>query len=361
MIKKIFILFFGFMFTYSGNIVEFNIDNNVITINEVDNLMSVSKDNFDVSKVGEIYYSNINEDKKNISVISNENGVSINTIILGKYFYKTKENFIGEGLMLGTSYTPNSKLFKMIKDTVLWIETSNITSNYYNLESNSISSISVGDSWNQKFSTRITMSLDYDNIHYGDYLEWFSGYDVSSKNFNYYLLTHESYITPNSNNTDDFRSSKLIFKTSPTGETLYLRNYEPKAKNPETSISYGIDLSTEIDGNRTGKISAAVSSTYQTILTSPKIHDRTNMANDNLNIEFEYLNAWSEDEPFHTYNIETSMQTTSYIYRQNKNKDIANILEERTIQMIRDDFWPWNDKTISFIFDFTHKLKIKGN
>lgn len=68
------------------------------------------------------------------------------------------------------------------------------------------------------------------------------------------------------------------------------------------TISYGSDLSAEIGSDYSAKVSASVSSSYSTILQSPKVYDKGNMANDEVNIEFEYVDPWTEDDPWYSYN-----------------------------------------------------------
>lgn len=111
------------------------------------------------------------------------------------------------------------------------------------------------------------------------------------------MTVHETYVAPNNDNTDDFRTSKLICKFNPNSNQIQLRDYQPKSKNPEMAISYGSDLSAEIGSDRSAKIGDSVSSSYSTILQSPKVHDKGNTANDEVNIEFEYVDPWTEDNP----------------------------------------------------------------
>lgn len=61
------------------------------------------------------------------------------------------------------------------------------------------------------------------------------------------------------------------------------------------TISYGLDFSAEIGSDYSAKVSADVSSSYSTILQFPKVYDKGNMANDEINIEFEYVDPWIEE------------------------------------------------------------------
>lgn len=105
------------------------------------------------------------------------------------------------------------------------------------------------------------------------------------------------------------------------------------------NITYGSDMSAEISSDCSAKVSASVSSSYSATLESPKIYDKGNMAKDLVNIEFDYLEPWSESDPWYSYNINQSMQTSIYLIREKKsNNKIVSMLDKRTIQMVRDDF-----------------------
>lgn len=237
------------------------------------------------------------------------------------------------------------------------IESGTIQRDYQNANARSIVSMTIGESWVSVVSQKFTWSLDYDGVHYGDYAEWYSSFRITTNNYRYYLIAHETYVAPNNNNTDDFRTSKLIYKFNPNSDQIQLRDYQPKSKNPEMTISYGSDLSAEIGSDCTAKIGASVSSSYSTILESPKVYDKGNMANDEANIEFEYVDPWGEDDTFLPYNTNQSMQTAIYVIRENRsNTAFVDMSDVKTIQMVRDNFWFWNDKTVNFNYNITYTI-----
>ena len=81
------------------------------------------------------------------------------------------------------------------------------------------------------------------------------------------------------------------------------------------------------------------------------------MANDEVNIEFEYVDPWTESDPWYSYNINQSMQTAIYVIRENRsNTALVDMSDIRTIQMVRDHFWPWNDKTVNFNYNITYTI-----
>ena len=245
----------------------------------------------------------------------------------------------------------------MVDEAKEEIESGTIQRDYQNANARSIVSMTIGESWVSVVSQKFTWSLDYDGVHYGDYAEWYSSFRITTNNYRYYLIAHETYVAPNNNNTDDFRTSKLIYKFNPNSDQIQLRDYQPKSKNPEMTISYGSDLRAEIGSDCTAKFGASDSSSFSTILESSKVFDKGNMANDEANIEFEYVDPWGEDDTFLPYNTNQSMQTAIYVIRENRsNTAFVDMSDVKTIQMVRDNFWFWNDKTVNFNYNITYTI-----
>ncbi|MDE6442587.1 MAG: hypothetical protein K2L12_07560 [Clostridia bacterium] len=336
-----------------------------VLVQEVKSLETISENNYDDSYLGTIFYLPIDENEipHNIDGISrltetNEiQEVDVKGRVLGKYFYEVKEGVIGEGYLIGTTYTTNENLNIMIQNTKDEIVNGIIQRDYQNTNSRSVASMAIGDSWTSTTSKKFTWSLDYDGVHYGDAAEWYSNFIIVTNNYRYRLMAHETYISPNNNKTDDFRASRLIYNFKPNSQQVQLRDYQPKSKNPSMTITYGSDLSAEIGSDSSAKIGASISSSYSTILESPKVYDKGNMAKDEVNIEFEYVNPWTENNPWYSYNINQSMQTAIYIVRENRsNKTSYSMSDNRIIQMIQDNFWPWKDKTINFEFNIANTI-----
>ena len=81
------------------------------------------------------------------------------------------------------------------------------------------------------------------------------------------------------------------------------------------------------------------------------------MANDEVNIEFEYVDPWTESDPWNSYNINQSMQTAIYVIREKRsNTALIDMSDVRTIQMVRDNFWFWNDKTVNFNYNLAYTI-----
>lgn len=76
------------------------------------------------------------------------------------------------------------------------------------------------------------------------------------------------------------------------------------------------------------------------------------MALDNIKIEFSYLYPWDEVPPWFSYNKNQSMQNTFYIIKESlSNKVMAASTDKRTVSIVKDDFWPWFDKTVNFTLE----------
>lgn len=81
------------------------------------------------------------------------------------------------------------------------------------------------------------------------------------------------------------------------------------------------------------------------------------MALDNIKIEFSYKDPWTESDPWYSYNKNQSMQNTYYVIKENKSNQIpADSVDKRTVSIVRDDFWPWFDKTVNFNMEKTITL-----
>lgn len=342
-------------------------DKGNVLIKRVDNLDNISRSDFDDSFLGMIFYQDINKsENKNYDRLPLSNSISNNEInvegkVLGKFYYEVEEGVVGQGHLLGTNYTTTEYLNQMVESAKKDIQSGSLKQEYQ-AQSNltrSLSSISIGDSWELIWSDKIVWSLDHEGIHFGDFSEWYSTYQIITSDYSYYLITHESYISPNNDNTDDFRSSQLIYNFNPNNEHILLRDYYPKAKNPNMTVSYGCDVGAEIDSDGTASVNAGVSSSYSTILESPKIYDRGNMAQNEVDILFEYVDPWAEDDTYYPYNTGQSMQTSIYLLREDAGRtDLVDMSDIRTVQMVRDHSLFWNDETVNFVYNYIYTLRL---
>ena len=51
------------------------------------------------------------------------------------------------------------------------------------------------------------------------------------------------------------------------------------------------------------------------------------------------------------------MQTAIYVIREKRsNTALIDMSDVRTIQMVRDNFWFWNDKTVNFNYNLAYTI-----
>ena len=306
------------------------------------------------NKINEVQTINLFDD------VQEETIIDVDTISLGEYYVNVDGTLV-KGELIGTEFTKTLDLEKLVDKVSLEIESGTFDAEYeakINLLSNS-SSFQIGDDWIQSFSTKINGTMDYEGLHYGDFSEWKEGYYIRTNNNVYYLITNETYSIPNTNNTDDFRTSKITYDYKDNSSYYAIRDYGPKARNPEATISFSSSIGGEISSDGGSKINSSISASYTTIVESPKINDVGNMALDNVKIEFSYVDPWTESDPWYSYNKNQSMQNTYYIIKESKtNRNAASSVDKRTVSIVRDDWWPWFDKTVNFNMEKTIKLNV---
>lgn len=314
--------------------------------------------NFDINNDKAVFFLkeiNNKESKQEKHIVNDmtnnkDSETSVDLISLGEYYVDVNGNKV-KGEFVGTEYTTNTQLYNLVDEVSESIKSKEFELDYLNRinQFTKSGSFEIGSNWIQSFSTKVNGSLDYENLHYGDYSEWKEGYYIKTNNYIYYLLTNETYSIPNTNGTDDFRTSGITYDFNDNSSNFVLRDYGPKSRNPEATIGFSSSIGAEINSDGSSSLNASVSTSYTTIVESPAIYDQGNMANDNVKIQFTYVDPWTEKDPWYNYNKNQSMQRTFYILRESlNNKVMATSVDKRTISISRDDFWPWFDKTVNF-------------
>ncbi len=193
--------------------------------------------------------------------------------------------------------------------------------------------------WNLIGESKVDAILEYDNTDYGDFSEWRSVFELSNAtNASYFAMVNESYIIPDSYKTD-FRSEKLVYKCAPLdGAPLELRNYAPKMKGAESTVSYSVSAGGAISSSG-GSLSSSISTSYSALVSSPKITDNGNMSKNYGEVLFNYLNPTKNSGQYYEYNIAQSYQSSSFIFKSDLSRDQIVINNDRTIGIFRDGFW----------------------
>ena len=295
--------------------------------------------------------------------------VEAETVMMAKYFYSTENDVIGTGYLFGTKDTTETQFEEMISDVQDSISSGKIQQEATMAEArllnsiNPLSSLEIGSDWKLVLPEKITWSLDHGNKHYGDFSEWNNTYEFCDEDVRYLLVTHESYISPNPDGSryraksltynatlDPFivNDEELIFDPAHV-DSITLRDYGPKAKNPSETISYSFDLSLDLSLDNIGA-SIGFSSSYTTTRESPKVSDQGNMARDIVNIVFDYLDYDQASGAFVDYCKNQTMQTATYLYKSdNTGGQIGYFTDNRIVSMYYRGDWPWTKITCDFL------------
>ena len=275
--------------------------------------------------------------------------INVETIEQGIFYYKIGENKYAKGLIKGTEFTTSVSLDNLankIKEDIL----SKKMVGEINSKASNVPNIEIGDSRENVYSTVEYTNLDYESLHYGEYIERLECFEGSNDKHFYSLVTHSSDIRPNSSNTNDFRTSSLVFDSSVSNNSTTILNFGPGARGTGTLISLEADPSYVID--KEGDYS--FSCEYLVNEESPLIKNNSMGGPGNLNITFEYADPWTEGSDVFEYALNESYQSCFYIYESKlEDYDSFKINSDRTLSMVRDDLFPWNDKTVKFDFSTT--------
>lgn len=206
----------------------------------------------------------------------------------------------------------------------------------------------IGSSWKMIQDKKYTFIATTSGEHFADYAEWNTVYELQDVpgDYAYYALINESYISPEQKDTD-YRTDFLTYQFNPTkGQEAELRDYAPKMKNPEAQISYSVGAGAGINSEGVANFNANISSSYTTLVDSPKVYDHGNMVNNYAEINFDYLYPFQNSKQFYDYNICQSYQSASFIFKAKK--DVTHFLVQNNTElgMVRDGIW--SNKIVSF-------------
>ena len=326
-----------------------------VCVRMVEDASAVTERDYDPSYPCCIFYQQIPQ-KQGINLVWNvfQNTFSSNassvpeTRLYGKFFYPLASGALCAGYLLGTQDTTAARLQEMIGNVKEEMKrgvsaySANVTGDAYG------SVLQVGSDWSLCKAERYDMSLDSGSDHYGYVSEWNTKYSLCSGEYLYYLFGHETYLAPNHENTGIYRMSHLEYIFQADHPKVLLRNYEPKMKNPSTTLSYGWSAG--------GSMNGGVSCGYTTLADSPFLRDRGVMALDKVHLDFEYLKADTNDAPYYAYNVGQTMQTSVYIVREeDDNMDIVRMEDKRKITILKKGFLGWNTEK-TFTYTITHKI-----
>ena len=229
-----------------------------------------------------------------------------------------------------------------------------------------ITPFDVGEGWTKLTEQKFDWAMYDGNIWYGDFSEWGCHYIYEEDGYRYHLQTRETYITPGNDTdptkpgieTDDFRSSSLEYvMTKPEGakSNFELRAYSPKMRNPSSSNTNEVSAHIGTDG-----ASLETSFSYTVTIDSPTILDYSNLVKNTVDILFKYHAPEIEGDygENYDYNTLSSMQLMMNIWREKiiTPDNEGDCVDTRRINIMRDSFWFWEDKTMTFTYTINGRL-----
>ncbi len=344
----------------------------VLSSNQFDN----SNNRIDklITKYNSVFITNDNISKYQVikrDVFINESDrqktekVRIRIVQLAEYYFM-HDGKVKKGKIYGNSDTSVYKLNSKIKEIQHAINTNEMekertTSNYIRNANISKANLSNRD-WKEQEEWKNYYILNYEGVHYADYSEWVTTYQLSDFNGNnYYTVVYESYIKPDEYKTD-FRTNYLIYKFNPNyGSKALLRDYGPKMKNPNETVTFSVGGGIEIKktasvgptgpsvGISTGA-SASLSKSWTTLIESPKIFDNGNMGQNYAEIKFDYYDPYADSDKFYEYNISQTNQNAAFVIKApSYSQKPIKIKSDRILGIVRDGFW--SNTEAEFVLD----------
>ena len=316
----------------------------LIIVNDINNTRRYRNNNYNEC------YSN---DNQNISVDG----------FIGANYYFLEDNEVKKGNIITDGNSQN------LKESIKKVE------NDLNMEaySNYSSSFEISDEWELLTEQKFDWRMEYENEWYGDFSEWGCHYIYEYNGVRYHLQTRESYITPGNDTnpnlsgleTTDFRSGAIEYiMEKPEGikSDFQLRDYAPKAQNPEWTETSGISGSFNFSVGSSGislGITLSASFSYSCSYKSPNVLDYSNISQNKLDIKFEYFDPFDvSDEQNFQYNTHTSMQLCMNVWKENiiSPDNEGDCVDRRAITMMKDCWWIWDDRTVTFNYNIYGRL-----
>lgn len=321
-------------------------------LDQYDSVFVVYKD-----KINQIPVSNLLSTQLGVTESTDNEIVETTISLVGNYYFKAGDITV-DGELYASNEISEDRLKEKIEKLQAEIKSGDIFNTYtVNTRARLVGNFTTAPNWVTYRITKVTAVLDYKNKHYGDFAEWRTIFKLSDTSTNdYYAFVNESYITPDDNKTD-YRTDKIVYSFNPTvGGTAYLRDYAPKMKNPSATIGYTVSSGAEVNTDGDATISSEISTSYSTLVDSPKVYDRGNMANDYGEIKMSYLNTFDNSGIYYDYNISQTYQSSAFIILVPKSvtNDII-IQDNRTVGIQRDSVF------INKLVDFKIESKITIN
>lgn len=268
----------------------------------------------------------------------------------GEYYYYDNSE-LKKGLLYCSEFSKREEINKLTNKVKNQINNGEICSKMINSPN-----ISIGSDWEEISEVKVDSTLSEGTYHFGDFAEWQNFYYTKNNKSTYYLIVNQSFITPDTEYHGKYRTSNIKYNFNDNSSDFLLRDYGPKMRNPQTTISVGgsIGPSADSDGLH---LNTDFSFSYEAIKNSPKILDQGNMSKDQVGINFRYEYPWANFGECFEYNINQTVQCTYYLIKEdNSNNTVAKALDNRIITMVYDSKLQWNNKVRDFSIDTYYTL-----
>lgn len=261
---------------------------------------------------------------------------TINAVSFGEYYYMDGDKVCSCDFY-GTEYTNEAQLSALVERVKNCIEEA--SGGVSVCSTSGSASISVGSAWERIKTERIPYSMDYNSVHYGDYLEIKSSYYMVDGDLKYYAINKKCYITPNSDESvGDFRASSLSVTVKALADQandgFHEYDYMPKTQGPTANISESMEVEVS-----TEKIGVTLGLSVSKAISSPSILSQGNISNDKIKILYEYTKITGDtNDAFVKYSKAETMQpvigvffdTDIYADRYTKEGSVINIYNATT-------------------------------
>ncbi len=329
------------------NVETNTIDNsNVIVLNNEEFVSlndRVTPDNSAIFYINEDFAKKIdNSGTSLISVENNNSTVEEELILAGKYNFILKD-IEYDGEIYGTS----SSTLETISNKINFIMTQINDDSYFegkkvsNNNSRIDEGVIVDSNWKKIDERRIDIDCTTDGEHFGDVSEWRTTFKLTESSDVYYAFINETFIKPNPDKTD-YRTDSLVCKFKPDSNShVQLRNYGPKFKNEDATISYSLNAGTSI--------SSMISVSYVTLDDAPWVYDRGSLTDNYGEVFFGYLSTFENSGKYYEYNISQTYQACVFLTKTTASSGSFVTRQDRTISIQRDGFW--SNKLAHFNFE----------
>ena len=315
-----------------------------------------------------VFVDEVNNNKKlNPKKLKNEVDNNVDEMLFSTYYYK-ENGKIKFGELYTTEYASEEDKNNLKQDiisnySIETLSTIEPTKKYLSTTYLGNGVLEIGEDWTIDVDYRRDLDLLHNKKDLGNYTEYvLSGY-FNANTYGYRFFAYRGFLTPTKED-EKIRSEFIQFDFNPTlnpDSNCELYDYSPKLKNPETSVSVGINIGGEISKDGP-KASLGLSGSYTTLVSSPLIHDNGAMGENLGSIKFEYINCNynntgdEEHRQYNRYCREQTLQEAIFLFRLPvNNTNQIKIKDYRDVCMFSDgliNFHRHNKFDLTRIIDY---------